>query len=68
MQHMINVYSTTVIVNPERKKPLGRREYNIKQATVNVDWIKLEQDRAWWRSCERSNEPSGPIKGGDILD
>jgi hypothetical protein len=65
---MINMYSTTVVVNPEQKKPLGRWEYYIKRATVNVDWIKLEQDRVWWRSCERSNEPSGSIKTGDILD
>jgi hypothetical protein len=34
-----------------------------------VDWIQLDQDRNQWRVLVNvMNEPSGSIKGGEILD
>jgi hypothetical protein len=34
-----------------------------------VDWIHMAQDRAEWRvSSEHGNEPSGSMKGGELLD
>jgi hypothetical protein len=34
-----------------------------------VEWIHLAEDRdQWWAFCERGNELSGSIKGGEFLD
>jgi hypothetical protein len=34
----------------------------------DVDWIHLTQDGPAAGSCEHGNEPSGSMKGGEILD
>jgi hypothetical protein len=33
-----------------------------------VDWIHLALVSDQWRDCERGNEPSGSVKGGEFLD
>jgi hypothetical protein len=40
----------------------------IKNGYENEDWIPLIQDMVQWRAVLKSNEPSGSIKRGNILD
>jgi hypothetical protein len=64
-----------VVEKSEGKRSLGRPrrrwEDNIRMdlretGWEDVDWIHLAQDRDQWEACERGNEPSGSIKGGEF--
>jgi hypothetical protein len=70
MGQVRNTYSA-LVGKPEGKRQLGRHRHrwegNIimdlrKIGWEGVDWLHLAQDRdRWW-------EPSGSIKGGELLD
>jgi hypothetical protein len=43
-------------------------EFKNKNGYENKDWIPMIQDMVQWREVLKSNEPSGSIKRGNILD
>jgi hypothetical protein len=76
---MRNVFR--ILINkPEEKRPHGRPthrrrcENNIKMdlrklRCKDVDWIQQAQDSIQWRDfCECGSEPSGSIKGEELLN
>jgi hypothetical protein len=77
MGKMENAYSISV-GRPERKRPLRRPRHrwedNVRMDLREIGWegadcIHVAQDRdCYWGSCEHGNEPSGSIKGEDLLD
>jgi hypothetical protein len=76
MREMSNVYKI-LVWKYRQKRPLGRprREWE-NNITIDmreigwegVDWMQLAQDREQWWVVVNTNDPSGYIKGGEILD
>jgi hypothetical protein len=71
--NMGNAYNL-LVGKPEGKRPLGRPKSmlddNIKSDLRETGWegvdsMRLVQDRD---ECQHSNEPSGAIKGGELLE
>jgi hypothetical protein len=67
---MRNAYEISV-GKSEWKRPLGRPKDRWENIRIDLREIIGWEDVEWINlvgSCERSNEPSGSVKGGEFLD